>query len=405
MSEALSAEPPKLTSETDPGELIAWLRAAGSHTPVTYDPESQLCQVFRYSDIQNVSAEWETFSSDDRHLVPQTEGFRVFTKGNLASLDPPRHQQLRKLVSKVFTPRTVAALEPRIVELVDAQLDAIAEHGDEADLVESLTQPVPALVIGELLGIPHEDRAQFQEWAFEMVGVGGQVDVTDPSAADKVAADMDRIMGEMNAYAFDQIARKRARPAGDLITKLTEAEVDGVRLDDEEIVGFVLLLFLAGHLTTTLTLGSVLLCLDDHPEAEAAVRANPDLVPGVVEETMRHRPPFPTSKRVVTRDTEIGGVAVPEGAGVVLWLAAGNHDDEVFERPGVFDPRRAPNPHLGFGAGIHFCLGAGLARLEARIVLSRLLARFAALRVDRPAVRFYGSTSIVGPRRLPVFLR
>ncbi len=382
--------------------LIDWLRRTGAETPVHFDPERQLCQVFRHADIMSVVADWETFSSDDRHLVPQTDGFQTFTKGNLASLDPPRHHQLRKLVSKVFTPRTVATLEPRITELVDRQLDGFGTG--EVDLVDTVTNPVPALVIAELLGIPEQDRAIFQRWAFDMVGLGGQVDVTDPDEAGDAMSGISRIMNDMNEYAFDQIAQHRRHPADDLITRLVEAEVDGMRLDDEEIVGFVLLLFLAGHITTTLTLGSMLLCLDDNPATAAAVRGDPDLIPGVIEETMRQRPPFPTSKRLVTRDTEIRGVPVPEGAGVVLWLAAGNHDEEVFERPGEFDPVRSPNQHLGFGAGIHFCLGAGLARLEARVVLRRLLARYPGLEVDRQAVRFYGSTSIVGPRLLPVRL-
>jgi cytochrome P450 len=400
---ALTNEPPQLSSVDDPAALIEWLRRTSAETPVVYDEKTQLCQVFRHADIMSVAGDWATFSSDDRHLVPQNEGFRVFTKGNLASLDPPRHRQLKNLVTKVFTPRVVAKLEPRVQELVDDQLNHF--DGDEVDLVSGLTNPIPALVIAELLGIPVDDREQFQHWAFEMVGIGGEVDVTDPDAAEKVLADLSRIMTEMNAFAFDQIARHRAHPRDDLITSLVDAEVDGMRLDDEEIAGFVLLLFLAGHVTTTLTLGSLLLCLDDNPTAATAVRTNPDLIPGAIEETMRQRPPFPTSKRLVTRDTEIGGVPVPEGAGVVLWLAAGNHDPDVFDDPGTFDVARSRNSHLGFGAGIHFCLGAGLARLEARVVLRTLLDRFPDLRVDRPEVRFYGSTSIVGPKYLPVRLR
>lgn len=398
-------EAPSLSRTDDPAILIEWMRRMRTESPVHYDPERRACQVFRHADIMTVYNDHKTYSSDDGHERPADEEIRVITRGNLANHDQPRHTQLRRLVSKAFTPRVIAGLEPRIAELVDAHLERL--DGDRVDLVEHLTNPVPVMVIAELLGIPVEDRRTFKEWGDGLISLSRSIEVTEKvsEAGETIKRGFTDIIREMNAYAFDAIAWRRRNPGDDLITRLAQAEVDGERLDDEEIVGFVLLMLMAGHVTTTLTLGNVLLCLDDNPDAAAAVRANPELVPGVVEETLRMRPPFPTSKRKTATDTVLGGVEIPQGTMVVMWLASANFDENLFTGGETFDIARSPNPHLTFGAGIHFCMGAGLARLEARVVLRQLLARFPQVRIDRPEVRYYGSTSVHGPDFLPAILR
>ena len=177
----------------------------------------------------------------------------------------------------------------------------------------------------------------------------------------------------MNAYFLEHIRSRRADPGTDLTSKLVQAEVDGERLADEEIVGFVGLLLLAGHITTTATLGNSVLSFQDNPDAAAEVRADPALLPAAIEEVLRVRTPFPRLARITTVDTEVGGVRIPAGQIVLPWLAAANRDERVFADPDRFDVHRKPNPHLSFGHGIHFCLGAPLARLEARVALRLLL--------------------------------
>src|SRR6185295_16614417 len=183
-------------------------------------------------------------------------------------------------------------------------------------------------------------------------------------------------MREMNAYFLDYIRFRRADPGPDLTSRLVRAEVDGERLADEEIVGFIGLLLLAGHITTTATLGNSVLCFHDNPDAVAEIRADPTLLPAAVEEVLRLRTPFPSLGRLTTVDTQVGGVALPAGQVVLPWLTAANRDERVFADHHRFDIHRRANPHLTFGHGIHFCLGAPLARLEARVALRLLLERY-----------------------------
>jgi cytochrome P450 len=196
------------------------------------------------------------------------------------------------------------------------------------------------------------------------------------------------IFREMNSYLLRHIRGRRSSPADDLTSKLIAAEVDGQRLDDEEIVGFVGLLLLAGHITTMATLGNTVLSFDEHPDAAAEVRADPTLLPGAIEEVLRLRTPFPRLARRATADAEVGGTVVPAGSIVVAWLTAANRDERVFAHPNQFDIHRRPNPHMTFGHGIHFCLGAPLARLEAKVALTVLLERYRSITVsgDAPVV-------------------
>src|SRR5262249_21708862 len=211
---------------------------------------------------------------------------------------------------------------------------------------------------------------------------------------------------EMNGYLLAHIRQRRARRADDLTSELVGVEVDGERLDDQEIVGFVGLLLLAGHITTTALLGNAVLTLDEHPGAAAELRADPTRLPGAIEEVLRYRSPFPRLARRAARDVELGGQAIAANEIVILWLASANRDPAKFPEPDRFDVRRTPNPHLAFGHGIHFCLGAPLARLEARIALGILLERYREIAVARDeAVELYNPWTMISAKRLPVQVR
>ncbi len=368
----------RVPSAQDGGRAArAWMRTMRRDQPVWVDHHS-VVHVFRYEDVRRVVTDSEVFSSDRRRFMP---GNGQLGRGNLTLMDPPEHTKLRRLVSQTFTPRTVAALEPRVRALAT---DLLEGTGEEFDLVQVLAHPLPLLVISELLGVPASDRALFRSWS---AGFG----------RGEIAA-----LHEMDSYLRRRSARARGCPDDALISRLTRVEVDGERLDDEEVASLSGLILLAGHITTTALIGSLVICLDENPAQAARVRADPGLIPAAVEETLRYRPAFTQVSRVCLRDDRIGGVDVARGSVVMAWLLSANHDEEVFPEPERFDLGRQPNRQASFGHGIHFCLGAPLARLEARVALEVLLGRFPELRVSAPhSLDFYDHpTGAV--RRLPV---
>ncbi|KAA0941081.1 cytochrome P450 [Streptomyces apricus] len=370
--------------------------------PIHYDERQGAWQAVDYRSVSAILADPATYSSDFSSVGPTQEDFEVFRKGNFVGMDPPEHRELRTLVSQAFTPRVVNGLGPRIETVCGRLLDDVADR-DRFDLVDSLAYPLPIIVIAELLGIPASDHTLFQEWAATLFGgdeLGEAPGMDDLERALNAIAPTVR---EMNGYVLDHIRRCRERPGDDLTSKLLAAEVDGVRLEDQEIVGFVALLLVAGHITTTALLGNAVVTFDRHPGTLSALRADPDLLPDAVEEVLRWLPPFAELGRRTTRDVVIGEQEIPAGSMVVAHLGAANRDPERFGAPDVFDPARRPNPHLTFGHGIHFCFGAPLARLEARIALRMLLERFSGLGVPAYAdVTFQNPAVIVGVRHLPV---
>lgn len=378
--------------------FIAWLEDARRRGPVQFDDKARCWSVLGHPESLAVLSDPGVFSSDLRSLQPPQEDFALFQRGNFVQMDPPRHRTLRTLVSQAFTPKVVAGLEPRIAALTTELLDAA---GERFDLVDALAHPLPVIVIAELLGVPTADRTLFRSWADVLLGQ--EVDPAEAveEVSERAVAAVAPTMREMNAYFLAHIRARRADPHDDLTSRLVGAQMDGERLADEEIVGFVGLLLLAGHITTTATLGNSVLCLQEHPDVAAAVRADPALLPAAIEEVLRLRPPFPRVGRLTTVDAEVGGVAVPAGQIVIPWLASANRDDRVFADPHRFDPHRTPNPHLTFGHGIHFCLGAPLARLEARIALRLLLERYRDIEVDGE-VEERNPWTMVAVSRLPV---
>jgi cytochrome P450 len=352
----------------------AWHRTMRDTDPVWLDPATGVWNVFRYQDAVTVLADPQTYGSDFSDVFPdRTE----LTEGNILSMDPPRHHRLRSLVSRAFTPRAIAALDGRIAELTTTLLDE-TDGRDEIELVGDLAYPLPVIVIAEMLGVPSADRPLFKTWADALLSQEG----TDPNDQAAIAQSA-RELGRFHEYLREHVAERRRRPRADLLGDLVAAEIDGQRLADQEIIGFATILLLAGHITTTVLLGNSIRCLDEHPEAENALRADPDAIPAAIEEVIRYTTPFAQATRVTTTETRLGGQVIPPRQVVSVWLAAANRDERQFERADAFVVDRAPNPHLGFGKGIHFCIGAPLARLEGRIALGILLRRYASLRVDR----------------------
>ncbi len=375
------------------------LREAG---PVRYDEAQGTWQVVGHADAAAVLADPVTYSSDLSPIAPTQQDFEAFRQGNFVGMDPPEHRKLRTLVSQAFTPRVVQGLAPRIEAVCARLLDAVAGR-DRFDVVDALAYPLPIIVIAELLGVPVDDHELFKEWASSLFSgdqLGEAPDMADLERALEAIAPTVR---EMNDYFLDHIRHRRAHPGDDLTSKLIAAEVDGVRLEDQEMVGFVALLLVAGHITTTALLGNAIVTFDRHPGTLGALRDDPGKLPDAVEEVLRWLPPFPELGRRTTRPVVLGGHEIPPDSLLMVHLGAANRDPARFAAPDDFDVTRSPNPHLTFGHGIHFCFGAPLARLEARIALELLLKRFRTVVVpSQDDITFQNPAVIVGVRHLPI---
>jgi cytochrome P450 len=384
-------------------DFLTWLEDSRARGQVHFDEKAQCWQVLGHPETSAILSDPAVFSSDLTALQPKQDDLELFQRGNFVRMDPPQHRKLRTLVSQGFTPRVVAGLEPRIAELTTQLLDQV---GERFDLIDALAYPLPVVVIAELLGIPPSDRGLFREWADVLLGQEVDPDQAVAEVSEQALMAVAPTMRQMNAYFLDYIKSRRANPGTDLTSKLVQAEVDGERLADEEIVGFVGLLLIAGHITTTATLGNSLVSFQDNPQAAAQVRADPMLLPAAIEEVLRVRTPFPRLGRIAKVDTEVGGVRIPAGQIVVPWLAAANRDQRVFTDPDRFDIHRKPNPHLSFGHGIHFCLGAPLARLEARVAMRLLLQRYRDIDVaSDEQVEQRNPWTMVAVTRLPLQVR
>jgi cytochrome P450 len=395
----------------DPGQrtlpvFLAWLEQSRQRGQVHYDDKQQSWQVLGHPESVAVLSDPATFSSDLTHLFPAQDDLALFQKGNFVRMDPPRHRKLRGLVSQAFTPRMVAGLEPRIAEVTTELLDA-TDGSERLELIESLAYPLPVIVIAELLGIPSTDRPTFHRWADTLFDQSN-IDPNDSlqKVGEEAVASVAPTMHEMNTYLLDYIRSRRDNPGQDLTSKLLQAEVDGERLDDQEIVGFVGLLLLAGHITTTALLGNAIVTFEENPDAATEIRADASLLPAAIEEVLRYRTPFPRLARLATRDTQVGGVEIPAQGLILVWLTAANRDARVFPDPNHFDIHRKPNPHLTFGHGIHFCLGAPLARLEARVALRIMFDRYRDITVATDAPVDYRSPWLmVSVNKLPLDVR
>lgn len=394
----LQAFPAELQSREAWLDPYDWYAEMRESDPVRYDPERETWDVFRYGDVKSILADDERFSTSPRNIT----GFEEPGEGQGLILDtmlfqdPPRHTELRSVVDDAFEPRAVRAMEPRIREIASELLDDALADGDRFDLVEALSYPLPVMVIADMLGVPREERDRFKRWSDTIVRGAGEG--TDP---EQFLEEQQQAGQEMAAYFLERIEERRAEPRDDLLTTIATAEGEGGQLSHREALGTCILLLVAGNITTTNLVTNAVRCFDEQGIVGDLADGTLD-VGRAVEEALRYRAPVQAMTRVPMEPVEFGGHTLEEGEGVVVWLGSANRDGRQFEAADEFRPERSPNQHLGFGHGTHYCLGAPLARLEARVAIEELLDRVPDLRVADADLQPVRSSFIYGVESLPV---
>jgi cytochrome P450 len=320
--------------------------------------------------------------------------------------DPPGHGRYRGILNRGFTPREMGKLEGRIRQITTELVDDILARGGATDLVRDLTVPLPVTVIAELLGVDRARHADFKRWSDAFVKTVQRVERGDEPGEHQARRDgsidpMLESMREFNAYFAAEIERRRSDPSDDLISQLVHADTAEGRLSPLELLAFVRLLLVAGNETTTNLIGNAVLALLQHPDELARLSATPELVADAVEEALRYDPPVQGLLRATTGEMELGGETIPAGARVILMMGAANRDPARWSEPDRFDLARDTTGHLGFGFGIHFCLGSHLARLESRVALEAIVTRLANLRLAGPVTRT-ANPILRGPATLPL---
>ena len=395
-----------LWKDGPPHEVFDRLRDEPLHFSALGDFEHErgFWSVVRFDDIAAVGRDHETYSSkrsiilvDKLSWAPDEPDPMDLAQHMMITQDPPRHDRMKALVQRAFTPKRALEQTDRMREIINLVYDQALERNPDGrfDLIQDVGFYVPAMVIGEMLGAPREDADQLVDWtnrttAFE-----------DP----RMVADLGEVMRaleEFMPYVNDMIERRRTAPTDDLTTALIEAEVDGEHLAHEEILMFFYLLMVAGNDSTRAVFTCGMKNLIDDPEQMALVRSGAVPLEQVVEEFVRYNPAFSYMRRTATRDAELAGRQIAAGDKLALWYVAGNRDPSVFDDPHRFDVRRDPNPHQGFsGGGRHFCLGAGLARLELKLWIEETLRRFPDMTLDGDCDRL-SSTFLNQYRTMPV---
>jgi cytochrome P450 len=370
MSETFAFHPLDPATRRDP--FGAYARGRREHPVFVHEGlPLRVASVFRYDDVQAILRDPETWSNQFPLVRQLGRAAGDEPPASMLGSDPPEHTRLRSLVSKAFTPRIVQRLEPRMRQIAD-ELVREALEAREVDLVEALAYPLPVVVIAEIIGIPAADRARFKRWSDEAIASLGLVFFGGIDEA-RVERQL-RLFQEMRGYFVPLAEERRRAPQEDLLTGLVQAEHEGSRLSHDEMLSLLVLLLVAGNETTTNLIGNAVLELVAHPEAEKRLREDPALLPTAVDEVLRYASPVQFDPRRATREVELHGVRLRPDDYVLCWLGSANRDERVFERPDVFDVGRDRNPHLAFGFGPHYCLGANLARLEARVSLEALFA-------------------------------
>ena len=377
----------------DPYPVYAQLR---ERSPVHYSRLAGGLVLSRYADVDQVLRAHVRFSSDpDVRKSPKIGYTQPRQERSMLFMDPPDHGRLRTLVNKAFTRSAINALEPRIRVIMTALLDAIEEPGG-FDLMETVALPLPVIVIAEMLGIPQQDRARFRLWSDQ------RARLLEPMLTKSERELAVEAAKKLNDYFLSIINSRQGAPQDDIMTRLVQAEEQGDTLTETEMLNMLKLLLIAGNETTTNLIGNGMLALLRHPQQLQALRDDPGLIPVAVDELLRYDSPVQMAMRCAVEDGDINGVPVRAGQDIILLGGSANRDPEVFENPEQISFKRPKQDHISFGRGIHYCLGAGLARLEARIAFEMLLERFTSLRLltDNPEFRY--STVLRGLTSLPV---
>lgn len=376
--------------QDDPYPVYERLRES---CPVYRAEENNSWVLSRYSDVEAALLDPETYSSA-RGIFPTpsaTDMTDLFLP-MMIMMDPPRHSELRSLVSRAFTARRIAGMVATIQDAADELLEPLLDSTG-CDFVQDFAGPLPAVVIADLLGVPRSDRDQFRAWSSTLVQANPLLDLAGPGLA---------AAASLYEYFADFLTDRRRNPRGDLISALVQSEVNGEHLTDDELLGFCLLLLVAGHETTSNLLGNSAVVLAEHPEARRRLAEGPTLIAAAVEELLRYDSPVQGLSRSLTREVRLHGQTMSEGETVLLLFGSANRDERAFPSASVFDIDRRPDHQVAFGRGIHFCLGAALARLEARTALETILRQWPQWEVDLDAATRLRSAPVRGYASLPV---
>ncbi|GCE16029.1 cytochrome P450 [Tengunoibacter tsumagoiensis] len=370
-------------------KLRQWSQEMRTSSPIIWDEDSANWIVFRYEDVVRVQSDYATFSSEG--TVPGGNG------SSIVEMDPPRHKQMRSLITLAFSARTVVEMTPQIEEIVDTLLESLCAR-DEIDWMSDFANPLPVIVIARMLGLPHEEWPTYKRWTDAIINMTSESEVANLG------------LREHFARAIDERYRN---PGGtDILSRLIAAEVDGKGLEYEDVMGFCFTLLIAGNITTTNVLGNAMLCFDEHPEELTRLQRHPELLPTAVEEILRYMGPFRAGPngliegRIAQTDLRLYDHIVRKGDHVQVNRLSANFDERHFHEPERFDCGRTPNRHQSFGQGIHFCIGAPLARLEIKLALGKLLSKFQHIHIlHKEPLRQTPSLLIFGPQRVPLSLQ
>jgi cytochrome P450 len=372
-------------------QLRQWSRQMRETAPVIWNDETNSWLVFRYDDVSRVQSDYHTFSSEGTvggKLETEQQGGK-----SIIELDPPRHRQMRSLITQAFSAKTIAGMAPQIEQIVDQLFDEICAR-KTCDWMVDLANPLPIIVIANMLGLPVEEWPNFKVWTDAIIN----------ESPDKEYASQ-----QFSHYFEQAITKHLQQPGSDILSLLITSEVDGERLSFEDLISFCFTLFIAGNITTTNVLGNAMLCFQDNPPELERLRQQPELIPSAVEEVIRYMSPFragPNSLvlgRVAKDNVQLCDQLIHQGDMVQVNRLSANFDERQFADPERFDVGRNPNKHQSFGHGIHFCLGAPLARLEVRTVFEKLIQRFSVMRiVEGVPLKQAQSMLIFGVQSLPM---
>lgn len=364
-------------------------RRLRDESPVFYDENWGLTFVARHEDVSAALKDRDTFGRDFRHRLaiedvdqevyeriypPQWPTWTRYIRESFIDLEPPRHTRLRRLVSKAFTRRSSEVFRADLEAAADGILDRVLEAG-EMEVIDDFATPIPVAMIAELMGVPRDDHAQLIEWSHAIVRV------FDERVTDQEGEAAEQATKDFVAYMEDLLARRRAQPGDDLLSAMLEVEESGDTLSEEEIVSTAILTLNAGHEATVHAIGNSLLALARAPEAYRTLASGDVDVSLAVDELLRYDSPLQMFERWVLEDTDIRGEPIAAGSKVGLLFGSANHDDEAFADPGQLSLDRKPNPHVSFGGGLHYCVGAPLAKVELEAALGRFADRVAAIGV------------------------
>lgn len=381
----------------DPSAMYTRLR---DEAPVSFNEQYGFYAIARFDDVAAACLDWKTFSSEFGVDLSMLRTGRRAEHDLVIMMDPPKHDRLRALVSRVFTPRAVNALEPMIREVIEGYADEL-DGRPSFDAVDEFSALFPVEIISRMLGVPPDDRQQIRHWLD--IGLRREHGSADPTPEGMEA------MLAAGVYFYELILEKRANPGDDMLSRLTQVEVDRgdgqlTALEDTEIAGFASLLGGAGAETVTKWFGNAVVLFARHPDQWAKVLADRSLVPGAVEEVLRYHPPSQYQGRFSVAESVVGGVTIPAGYPVLLLTGAATHDERAFDDPDRFDIERPASLSLAFGYGIHSCVGAALARMECRIALELLADRWPDYRIDEDGLRRVQMSNVAGYSHVPVRL-